>query len=147
MRIYRNLQKGHSRLRYDEQTKNHQMDIGDTQTACMDEVPESRFCPSRSYLKYKEHLSPLMNDFWQTPKTRNWNNSDVWYQNKKLGHNPLSTFMSKLLNDTDLSQIYTNHSIRVTGTTYLTCKDYTPKEIMSITRCKSLNSLSKSFNG
>ena len=49
--------------------------------------------------------------------------------------------MSKLSNEGDLSQIYMNHSIRVTGTTYLTRKDFTLKQIMSITGHKSLNSL------
>ena len=126
---------------YDEQTKNHQMDLTDIQTACMVEIPESRYCPICSFLKYKEKLSPLLPDWWQSPKDKKWQHSDVWYMNKKLGHNPLSTFMSEVSHDADLSQSYTNHSIRVTGTTYLTCKQFTPKQIMSIMGHKSLNSL------
>ena len=126
---------------YDEQTKNHQLDVSDLQTACMVETPESKFCPVTSFLKYKSHLSPLMEEFWQTAKTKNWKDCEVWYQNKKVGNNTLSTFMSNLSHDADLSRMYTNHSIRVTGTTYLTRKQFSPKQIMSITGHKSLNSL------
>ena len=127
---------------YDERTKNHQMDLADIQTACMVEVPESAYCPLTSFMKYTSHLSPLINDFWQYPKEKDtWRNSDVWYTNKKIGPNPLSTFMSKLSNDADLSQIYTNHSIRVTSATYLSRKQFSAKQIMSVTGHKSLNSL------
>ena len=126
---------------YDEQTKNHQMDLTDIQTACMVKVPDSRYCPVKSFLKYKEHLSPLVEFFWQYPKEKGWKKSDVWYTNKCIGANPLSTFMSTLSHDADLAKMYTNHSIRVTGTTYLTRKEFSPKQIMSITGHKSLNSL------
>ena len=140
------LQHANSGLKYvvkcfDEQTKNHQMDMTDIQTACMVKLPDSRLCPVKSFMKYKEHLSPLMNDFWQQAKNKNWEDSDVWYMNRKLGANTLSGFMSNLSHNADLSKMYTNHSIRVTGTTYLTRKEFTPKQIMSITGHKSLNSL------
>ena len=127
---------------YDEQTKNHQLDLTDVQTACMVEIPETKLCPVNSFVKYKSHLSPLLDDLWQQPKNKNWQESEVWYKNTRMGSNPLSTFMSRLSHDVDLSQSYTNHSIRVTGTTYLTRRDFTPKQIMSITGHKSLNSLS-----
>ena len=126
---------------YDEQTKNHQMDITDIQTACMVEVPDSKYCPVKSFLKYKSHLSPLINDFWQYSKETNWYKSDVWYMNKRIGHNPLSAFMSKMSHDADLSQTYTNHSIRVTSMTYLSRKEFSAKQIMLVTGHKSLNSL------
>ena len=66
---------------YDEQTKNHQRDLSDGQTACMVEVPDSKMCPVTSYLKYLSHLSPLMTDLWQKPKDINWQESEVWYLN------------------------------------------------------------------
>ena len=44
--------------------------------------------------------------------------------------------------DAELSKMYTNHSIRVTATTYLGRKDFSPKQIMAITGHRSLNSLS-----
>ena len=126
---------------YDEQTKNHQMDYSDIQTACMVEVPDSKYCPVTSFLKYLSHLSPLITDFWQYPKSKNWKDSDVWYTNKKIGSNPLCSFMSRMSDTAELSQVYTNHSICVTGTTYLSRKNFTPKQIMAITGHKSLNSL------
>ena len=65
--MYKNTESGLRYIKkcYDEQTKNHQMDQGDIQTACMVEVPDSRFCPVKSYLKYLAHLSPLIAAFWQ----------------------------------------------------------------------------------
>ena len=116
------------------------MDTADIQTACMIEVPESRYCLVKSFLKYKSHLSPLVEFFWQYPKEKDSKQSDLWYTNKRIGSNPLSTFMSNLSHDADLSKIYTNHSIRITGTTYLTRKEFSAKQIMSITGHKSLNS-------
>ena len=88
------------------------------------------------------HLNLLIPDFWQYPKENEaWKTSEVWFTNKKIGPNPLASFMSKISDDADLSQIYMNHSIRVTGTTYLTWKAFTPKQIMPVTGHKSLNSL------
>ena len=91
---------------YEEQTKNHQMDLNDIDTACMVEVPDSKYCPVASFMKYKSHLSPLIPDLWQYPKEQNWETSDVWYTNKKIRANPLSTFMSRISYDAELSKIY-----------------------------------------
>ena len=126
---------------YDEQNKNHQMDQSDIQTACMVEVPDSKYCPVKSFLKYKSHLSPLITDLWPYPKEKNWQMSEVWYANKKTGANPLASFMSRILELADLSRVYTNHSIWVTGTTYLTHKQFIAKQIMSVIGHKSLNIL------
>ena len=62
---------------YDEQTKNHQIDMSAEQTAGMVELLESKYCPVRIVLKYKSCLSPLMNNFWQQAKTINWEESNV----------------------------------------------------------------------
>ena len=87
---------------FDEQTKNHQMDTADVQTACMIEVPDSKYCPVTSYLKYVSHLSPLITDFWQFPKEKGWQTSDVWYTNRKMGSNTLASFMSRMSDTADL---------------------------------------------
>ena len=58
-----------------------------------------------------------------------------------MGNNPLVTFMGHLSHDTDLSHVYTNHSIRSTATTFLGRANFTPKQIMSVTGHHSLNSL------
>ena len=50
--------------------------------------------------------------------------------------------MSDLSELIGLKQRYTNHSIRVTGITNLTRSHYTPRQVMSITGHKSIQSLS-----
>ena len=58
---------------------------------------------------------------WQYTLDRiNPQDPDVWYSKKHFGKNPLSTFMPDLSKKAELSQIYTNHSIRSTGITVLT---------------------------
>ena len=128
---------------YDEQTKNHQSDETDVISACMMEIPGSKYCPVSSFQKYLSHLSPFIQDLWQYPKDRDvMAQSEVWYYNKKIGSNPLSAFMSTMSHDAELSRSYTNHSIRVTATTYLGREDFSSKQIMAITGHRSLNSLS-----
>ena len=126
----------------DEVSKNHQADRTNIITACMPESPDNKYCPVTSFVKYTDHLSPLMPELWQYPKTVDEiQGSEIWYKNRKIGPNPLSTFMSKLSHDCDLSRVYTNHSIRVTGATFLSRHQFSPKQIMAITGHKSLNSL------
>ena len=58
-----------------------------------------------------------------------------------LGHNPMKTFMGNLSQICQLLDYYTNHCIRITGTTKLTRENYTLRQIMSITGHKSIQSL------
>ena len=119
------------------------MDLSSVTTACMPEIPGSKYCPVNSYMKYIIHLSPLMDSLWQYPKTKEeCTDADIWYRNKKIGPNPLSEFMSKMSHAADLTKVYTNHCIRVTGATFLARNQFSPKQIMSITGHKSINSLS-----
>ena len=60
---------------------------------------------------------------------------------KKIGSNPLSKFMGYLSKELGLSKMYTNHSIRVTATTFLGRNQFTNKQIMSVTGHRSVNSL------
>ena len=59
-----------------------------------------------------------------------------------LGKNSLSPFMSDISKKCGLSKNYTDHSIRVTGTSVLTRQNFT-SEIMSITGHKSVQSLTR----
>ena len=127
----------------DEQTKNHQVDQSDLITACMIETPGSKMCPIKSFMKYVDHLSQLIPDLWQYAKDGiDVMELKVWYTNKKIGTNPLATFMSTLSENCELSKVYTNHCIRVTGTTFLMRNKFSAKQVMAITGHKSLNSLS-----
>ena len=124
----------------DEQTKNHQMDQSGLITACMPEIPGNRFCPVQSFRKYLSKLHPRCDSLWQYPK-ETINDVDIWFKPLKIGPNPLSEFMSRLSHSADLSRVYTNHSIRVTGMTFLARNNFSPKQIMAITGHKSVNSL------
>ena len=69
------------------------------------------------------------------------NPEDFRYSKQHYGHNTLDHFMQKLCKDMNLSQYYTNHCILVTGITNLTRTNFTAKQIMSISRHKSVESL------
>ena len=79
---------------------------------------------------------------WQQPKELSeLMDTDLWYKLKKLGPNPLISFMSRILHSADLPRVYTHYSIRAAGTTFLHCNNFSSKQVMSITDHKSLNSL------
>ena len=59
-----------------------------------------------------------------------------------MGQKTLAVFMSELSKSCQLSQIYTNHSIRATGATVLSKGMYCPAQIMAVTGHKSVQSLS-----
>ena len=87
-------------------------------------MPENKadsLCPVKSFQDYVSHLNPQNDYMWQTPLDKvNITVAQVWYGRQHIGKNPLRTFMSDLSDKCKLRQIYTNHSIRVTGCTVLT---------------------------
>ena len=126
----------------DERTKNHQDDT-ELITAFMPEFPNSKLCPLKSYMSYLTQLHPKCDNLWQQVKKKeHLKDSDIWFQPRKIGPNPLASFMSRVSHDADLSRTYTNHSIRVTGTILLGRCNYSSKQIMSVTGHRSVNSLS-----
>ena len=78
---------------------------------------------------------------WQKPKQK-IPKEGPWYDASPVGHNTLEKFMGRIsdLLKEKISQRYTNHCIRVTGTTNLS-KFFNPKQVMAITGHKSLQSL------
>ena len=124
----------------DEQTKNHQCDT-EMQNSTMPETPNSELCLVKSFLKYLSKLHPRSDYLWQQPKKEDIRDSDIWFKPLKIGPNPLASFMSRISHAADLSRVYTNHSIRTTAMTFLGRANFTPKQIMSVTGHKSLNSL------
>ena len=101
----------------DEVTKNHQID-SEMVTACMPEMQGSPNCPVMCFEKYLSKLDPTSKWLWQYTKEK-YTESGTWYNGKKIGSNPLSKFMGYLSKELGLSKKYTNHSIRVTATTFL----------------------------
>ena len=126
----------------DELTKNHQ-EIGPKIAGVMPEnKTDLKSCPVRSYIMYNEHLNPENEFMWQTPlKKVNISTDVVWYGKNHIGKNPLAKFMSEVSKNCDLSKIYTNHCIRVTGASILTRMKFSCSEIMSVTCHKSVQSL------
>ena len=122
----------------DELTKNHQ-DLENIMSGIMPENPTDRLCPVKSFREYLSHLQPDNKYMWQKPLEKvNAENPQVWFSRKKIGKNPLASFMSDLSRECHLSQIYTNHSIKVTGCTILTRCKFSHSEIMAISGHKSV---------
>ena len=130
------------RKNIDELTKNHQELDSEMVNAAMPEQPNSDRCPVKNFMTYLSKLHPRCDFLWQhSKKVEDIKDSDVWYRPSKIGPNPLSTFMSRISHEADLSKVYTNHSIRSTATTFLGRANFSPKQIMSVTGHRSLNSL------
>ena len=126
----------------DELTKNHK-EIGEKIAGVMPENKSNlKNCPVRSYVMYNEHLNPENQFLWQVPlKKVNTETDVIWYGKNHIGKNPLAKFMSDVSVNCGLSQIYTNHCIRVTGASILTRLKFSSSEIMSVTGHKSVQSL------
>jgi len=58
-----------------------------------------------------------------------------------MGRDALSKFIPTLSKKAELSPIYTNHSVRVTGTSILSQNNFANAQIMSVTGHKSVSSL------
>ena len=130
----------------DEGTKNHQEFNNEIITRFMPQTINPtkgyphRLCPVCGFENYTAKLSKDSNMLWQQP-LKSIKNRDVWYSNQHFGYNILDKFMCHISKKLNLSQIYTNHCIPVTGVTNLNRCQFTAKQIMSISGHKSLESL------
>ncbi|VDI73208.1 Hypothetical predicted protein [Mytilus galloprovincialis] len=79
---------------------------------------------------------------WQRPKDQFWEEEPSWYYNIPVGEKTLGNFMLYLSKKFNLSEIYTNHSIRATGATVLAKNSYCNAQIIAVTGHKSVASLS-----
>ncbi len=127
----------------DELDKNHSEKQTELVSGIMPELPGNVLCPVESFIMYLDHLHPDCPYLWQCPKNPRecTGKTRHYYYNKRISENTLATFMSKLSHSADLSQVYTNHSVRVTGTTFLTRANFTAKQVMSVTGHQSVNTL------
>ena len=127
----------------DKLTKNHK-EIDLKVSGFMPENKEDRLCPVRSYRMYLEHLHPENKFLWQLAlENVNPKNPMIWYGRQHLGKNTLGHFMTDVSQNCQLSKIYTNHSIRVTGATVLMRMNFSSAEIMLVTGHKSVQSLTR----
>ena len=126
----------------DERQKNHKDDDKEFFSGLMCEMPGSPICPVTSYLKYMQKLHPACDSLWPRPLEKFAINQSIWYYKKPVGERKLNTFMKTLSRECELSQIYTNHSLRVTGSTILGRNKCSDAQMMSVTGHKSVSSLS-----
>ena len=105
--------------------KNHTDDtVGESRVY---EITGSNMCPVLSFEKYISKLNPNQEALWQRPvSTGNKatvgtfiDSDEVWYVGTPLGKNTLSGMMPKISSQANLSNKYSNHSIRATCITLL----------------------------
>ena len=128
----------------DELDKNHRADDSPYDTSCdgrMYEKPESALCPVKCFELYLSKLNPDIECLWQRPKETISNDDPVWYCMAPLGKNTLGTFMKTLSKNANLSQEYTNHSIRATAVTLLDHSNFEARHIMRVSGHKSESSI------
>ncbi|XP_021339929.1 uncharacterized protein LOC110441157 [Mizuhopecten yessoensis] len=125
----------------DEMMKNHRANDKENVSGIMPASQGSEFCPVASYELYVSKLNPENDSLWQRSVASFVEDEPIWYCNSPVGVKKMGTFMSDLSKLCDLSQIYTNHSVRATGSTILSKGMYSPAQIMSVTGHKSVQSL------
>lgn len=123
----------------DELTKNRRENEVENFGGVLCETKEER-CPVLLFEMYLSKLNPANQFLWQIPKQKFFEKEETWYQNRKHGHNGLSTFMKQISKVCNLSQIYTNHSLRVTYIS-IAAEKFTENEIMSVSGHKSASCL------
>ena len=101
-----------------------------------------KMCPVRSYENYIHSLCERCEYLWQTPNDNAYKKGEPnWYKNMRVGENTLGNFMQNICTLVGISNKYSNHCIRVSGTTNLTRSNFSVHQIMAITGHKSINSL------
>ena len=125
-----------------EAMKNHKQNDQEPIKAHMSEVRDSKYCPVKSFMMYVTKLHPKINAFWQQLKElKKIQDSDIWYKPLKIGEKPLASFISRMSHEAELSYVYTNHSIRCNGITFMKRYTYSEKQMMTMSGHKSVNSL------
>ena len=125
----------------DELTKNHR-ENENIVSGIMPENKDDPLCPVKSFRKYLSHLHPDNKYMWQKAVEKiNPHQPEIWYTRAHIGKNPLAKFMSEVSKTCGLSQIYTNHSIRVTECMVLTRCNFSHSEIMLVSGHKSIQFL------
>ena len=103
--------------------------------------PGSEICPLQTFQKYLSHLNPKLNALLQKPKSKVY--EQVWYCNSPVGVNTLSKMMSVISKKYNLSEIYTNHCMRVTSMQTMERNDMEGRDIIRVTGHKSEKSINQ----
>lgn len=103
---------------------------------------KSKACPVER-MKYYLSKIPATNLSLFPMPNKNWRNSNSWYCGRRgLGRRSLDTMMRVISQDAQLSQTYTNHSIRVTVVSELKEQGFSNEAICTITGHKNPTSIS-----
>lgn len=131
-------------MTHDEKTKNHPGGISEVESFEKNGRMYKTNSQADGYSAlefFLTKLNPECDALFQYPK-RNWRPSDqVWYENRPLGVNKLSTTMKEISKEANLSRIYTNHSVRATAITLWANAGLSDREIMAISGHRSEASL------
>lgn len=135
-------------MTHDEITKNHPgglKDVSSTEKYARLYETDQENDGYKAIQLYLTKLNPLSEAFFQYPK-KNWTpNGLIWYDNKPLGVNKLSEMMKDISKAAQLSNIYTNHSVRATAITLWSNEGIPNRHIMSISGHRNEQSLT-SYN-
>lgn len=136
-------------MAHDEATKNHQGAVCDVESFERNARMYKTSCKTDGYTALDfvlSKLNPECEALFQYPK-RNWEPSDnVWYENRLLKVNKLSTTMKDISSTARLSRIYTNNSVRATAITLWENAGLTNQEIMAISSHRNESSLQNYHN-
>ena len=105
-------------MTHDECTKNHQGGENSKPSNEKETRLYSTGSSSDAYAclqLYSEKLNPSCDAFFQRPRANFQPSDAVWYENKPLGVNYLARMMKSISQGCDVSQEYTNHSVRATA--------------------------------
>jgi site-specific recombinase XerD len=124
-------------LSFNEYDKNHKVEHEDKQQLMF--ASDDEMCPVRSFRKYVNVLNPNLDRFWQRPKKQG--KGVIWYENAPVGKNKLAKMLSRMSEKAELSEIYTNHSLKATAATVLKEAGVTNKDIIAVTGHRNPSSL------
>ena len=141
------ISKYASGLRYIYQTtgesdKNHHINDGAFETNGEGRIYETNGekCPVKSFIKYISVLNPNLEALWQRPRSKINICDRIWYCNVPLGEKHLGSMFPMLSSKYQLSQRYTNHSLRVTSLQVLEDGNIESRHIMRVSGHKNAES-------
>ena len=126
-----------------EMTKNYQgLDVKDEECCgVMAAQPGDPRCPVSSFRLYLSKLNKECDALFTYPKPKFLAEENTWFTKKPMGENALSNWMAKLSKEANLSQRYTNHSLRATVATRLSRAGVEGRHIIKVTGHKHEASL------
>ena len=125
-----------------EKTKNHQGTTNENEhSGGRMYSTDTPMCPVRSFEKYIAKLNPKCDALFQRPCDSFCPDDPVWFENKPLGKNTLGNMMKTISLKANLSQMYTNHSVRATTITLLSDAGFEARHIKTISGHRNESSI------